>query len=266
MATKTTKTKGASGWVMQHKPVQRGSRKGGGGGLGYFELSRRPLHILALLLPLIVAYEIGSARYPAENIRAHSVLLGFFQDFGIAGRFLPGLAMVTVLLVWQVLSNDRWRLRPLVLAGMLAESLVWSIPLMVMLALLYKTGASPAAAADGPQLADLPWQARLTISMGAGLYEELLFRMIGVVALHMVLVDLGRMNERLGTVLSVLLAAAAFAAFHDVIDSHGHLQVLLALQLMFAGSYFGFLFVTRGFGIAVMVHVLYDVFVLVGRV
>lgn len=251
---------------MQHRPVNGPSRGDG----GYLEISRQPLQILAFLLPLILLYEIGSARYLSDaahgltqTIRARSILLGFFQDFGVAGQFLPGLAIATVLLVWQVLSGERWRISLWALPVMVAESLAWTIPLLVLLALLQQTSSSSAAAGVSGPLQALSWQARVVISIGAGLYEELLFRMIGIAALHLVLVDLAKMNNRLGGAIAVLLSAAAFSVYHDVTITNGHPDYFRALLLMCAGTYFGTVYLARGFGIVVALHALYDVFVLV---
>jgi membrane protease YdiL (CAAX protease family) len=240
--------------------------------LRYLELSRRPLHMLVFLLPLVVLYEAGSNIYLAnaaqgtvETIRAHSILLGFFQDFGIVGRFLPALAMVAVLLTWHILRDDRWKVRPLVLGGLVVESLVWTIPLVVLIAIVQSTGSAAGArmaAAGLEPIIGMPWEARLTISIGAGLYEELLFRMIGIAALHLVLVDLVRLPDRWGTGLAVFASAAAFVVYHDI-GLAGQIDLLRALALMCAGVYFGVIYLTRGFAVVVGVHALYDIFVLV---
>jgi membrane protease YdiL (CAAX protease family) len=253
---------------MQHRPMVPGRRMP----VRYLELSKRPLHVLVFLLPLVILYEAGSSIYLAdaaqgtvETIRAHSILLGFFQDFGIIGRFLPALALVAVLLCWHILNDNRWTLRPLVLAGLVVESVVWTIPLVVLIAIVqYAGGAAgpPAAAAGLEPIAGMSWQARLTISVGAGLYEELLFRMIGIAALHLVLVDLVRLPDRWGTIVAVIISAAAFVVYHDVGVS-GQFDVLRAAALMCAGVYFGVVYLTRGFAVVVGVHALYDIFVLV---
>jgi membrane protease YdiL (CAAX protease family) len=231
---------------------------------------------MLFLAPLIALYEVGSSLYLSdghgftETIRAHSILLGFFQDFGIAGRFLPGLAILTVLAVWHIFSGDRLRVRLWVIPAMALESLAWTIPLMVLLALVGDTTRAghaaelmPCAAVPGEVLTSLPWQARATISIGAGLYEELLFRMIGIAGLHLILVDLGRLSNRIGSVIAVGLTAAAFAAYHDPIGADGAIQWPRAIQLTCAGAYFGGVYLSRGFGIVVAVHALYDIFVLI---
>lgn len=257
-----------SGWTVPHRPTVRGRRVG----TAYADVSMRPLHVLIFLLPLIVLYEVGASLYlsdPAhgvsETIRAHSILLGFFQDFGVVGRFVPALTLVVVLLVWHVLRDDPWSVRPAVLGGMAVESVAWTIPLVVLVAIVLSLGgaAVPAVAAGAGALLGLSPQAGVTISVGAGLYEELLFRMIGMAAVHTVLVDLARMTERWGVGLSIAATAAAFAVYHDGRGAGGELETLKALSLLCAGAYFGLVYWMRGFGVVVAVHALYDVFALV---
>jgi len=258
---------------MQHRPTSpgRSARRE-----GYLELSRKPLHILMFILPLLAAYEYGSARYLSDpggstsTIRAWSILLGFFQDFGVAGRYLPAAAIVSVLVVWHILSNDRARVRLWVLPAMLLESAAWLIPLLVLLVLIggdashAKAAAGVSGAAGIPQeLLSRPWQARATVSIGAGIYEELLFRMIGIAALHLILVDLAKLSDRVGTAIAVVLTAAAFAAYHDPVRADGSIEWLPAIQLGLAGGYFGLIYLSRGFGVVVALHALYDIVVLV---
>jgi membrane protease YdiL (CAAX protease family) len=121
-----------------------------------------------------------------------------------------------------------------------------------------------AAAQVVPGINALSDQALITISIGAGLYEELLFRMLGIALLHIIFVDLARMSDKWGTGLAILISAAAFAVYHDVTAPSGDLQITKALSLLCAGGYFGLLYIFRGFGIVVGVHALYDIAVLVG--
>jgi hypothetical protein len=265
---------------MQHRPVMRDHRAAswGGRGNGYPALSQRPLSILVFLIPLIVLYEYGSATWLAdpahgtlETIRAHSFLLGFFQEFRVVGRFLPALALVTVLLIWHVFAGQPWRVRALVIGGMYVESALWTIPLLflVLLVKLILGGPPPAGGAPPAAMQALgaesahSWQALATMAVGAGLYEELVFRMIGMAALHLVLVDLVRLKEGSGRVAAVMIAAAAFALYHDPSWSGGTVSLGSAGPYFVAGCYFGFLYLNRGFGIAVGVHALYDILVLV---
>lgn len=235
---------------------------------GYGRLSTRPLHVLCFLLPLIVLYEIGTmlfltdhGRGVVEMVSAFWILSRFFEVFGVASFYLPGVALVTVLLLWHFLERDRWRVYPGVLAGMFCESLLWTVPLLVLGSL--RLSQQPAAMALTEPLADLSRGAKVTLSVGAGLYEELLFRLIIIAGVHLLLVDVAKVRDSVGYLLAALASSVAFALYHDVSAPGGGVNVALAVFYTLAGLYFAGLFVLRGFGIVVMVHTLYDVMVLV---
>lgn len=277
---------------------------GGGGGEDYWTLSSRPLHTLIFLVPFIGCYAVGSMYYLTDsatgvrqNIRAEKLLNGFFELFGSAGLVVPGLAIIAVLLAWHVVSRDAWRVRPLVLVGMVLEAALWSLPLLVFGALMQRMGQGaggleamsvapvlwqsgwggvggvsgggemlPAAAAT---IADLSWQARVSIALGAGLYEELLFRLVAIALLHFVMRDALKSGEGAARAVAVIGSALAFALYHDQVfvpagapgfaGMNPHTLVFYTL----AGIYFACLYLFRGFGIVVAAHAIYDVFVLV---
>jgi membrane protease YdiL (CAAX protease family) len=238
----------------------------------YFHRSRQPLHILVFLLPLVVLYEIGAAWYLsgdaatiAEDIRAHRLLADFFKAFGVGGVYLPGIALVVVLLMWQVLARHPWRVRRSTLGGMLLESIVWTFPLLVLAQMIAAPAQASAETAGAPPLAalaqapaasppggldDLSLPARATIAIGAGLYEELLFRLVAIGFLHLLLADALGVPGRWADVLAIAGAALAFALYHE-----DHANVVF---YTLAGLYFGGLFIFRGFGVAVAVHAIYD--------
>lgn len=237
--------------------------------LGYAELSTRPLHVLIFLLPLVVACEIGTLLYLTgddgrvrETVSAYLKLTSFFEVFGAFGLYLPGLALVTVLFVQHLLRRDPWGVRPLVPVGMVVESVALIAPLLVLGLTLGHgpaTGSAPAAAAGGVLAGT--WEQRATIALAAGLYEEFLFRMVLIAVIHALAVDVVGMKHAHGTILAVLASALAFAAYHDVRAGEG-VDLLKAGFYAIAGLYFGVLFVWRGFGIAVGVHIAYDLVVL----
>jgi hypothetical protein len=241
----------------------------------YFHLSTRPLHVLVFLLPLIVLYELGSALYLSggapgaiETIRAYRLLSSFFTWFGVSGLYLPGILLLVMLMVWHLLTPDRWRIDVRVLGWMLIEAVAWTVPLLVLGQMIFRaaqgSGApAMAALAAGDPLAALSAPARATIAIGAGLYEELLFRLVAIALIHLVACDLLRVRDGAGRIIAVVLAAVAFALYHDVLTPQGTLDFGRLLTYLFAGLYFGAVYAARGFGIVVATHVLYDLAVLV---
>lgn len=229
----------------------------------YFSDSRQPLTILLFLLPVVIAYELGAWFFltpdgaaTAWAVSAQRMLSSVFEVFGVAGLHLPAVLLIVVLLIWHGLSRESWRFKPEVLLGMAVESAALAIPLIVLAALLTPRLAL-AAMGSGDDVAQLSWPARATISLGAGLYEELLFRMIGIVAIHFIAADLIGVPEKHATWIAVVVSAVAFAMYHPIPSAE------VAAFYCLAGLYFGMLYVVRGFGIVVGCHAAYDLVALV---
>jgi membrane protease YdiL (CAAX protease family) len=99
--------------------------------------------------------------------------------------------------------------------------------------------------------------------MGAGLYEEMLFRLVIITAIHFVAADLLRLPDLPAKILAVLVSAVLFALHHDTALATGGIDRPLFAFYLLAGIYFGVLFLGRGLGIAIGVHACYDLLVLV---
>lgn len=237
----------------------------------YFDRSRQPLEILALVAPLVVLYEVGllySLRGTQGTLTnaAHEGLFRFFYSFGIdATRLslptlaLPAAVVVIVLLVWQILSRRPWTVHLPTVGGMALEGVMCAFPLLVVAQIISRVGipATPDA------LGALDVFGKVTMSIGAGIYEELVFRMILLALLHAVLVDLFRIEAKWGTTIAVVGSAVLFALYHPLRDSTGVVLWQRAAFFAIAGLYFGVVYIVRGFGIAVGAHSAYDIAVVV---
>jgi membrane protease YdiL (CAAX protease family) len=249
----------------------KGAAGGGGGGDSYWVKSTRPLHVLVFLLPLVLAYELGSLLYlndhgsgPELSVSAYKLFVDLFHAFRLAGASLPSLALLVVFLTWHVMSKDPWKLDANVLAAMFLESLAWTLPLLVLAATFVHArssgliGGGVLAAVDVASPAGhVSAMKLLTIAVGAGLYEEMLFRLVGIALFHFILVDLIGMKERWGQAVAIVIVALAFSAYH-----HDQNMAEFAFKVL-AGVYFGTVYSMRGFGIVVATHAVYDVLVLV---
>ncbi|MEQ8845798.1 MAG: CPBP family intramembrane glutamic endopeptidase [Phycisphaerales bacterium] len=262
----------------------RSSPDGQGAGLAeYASASRSPLHVLAFLAPVILVYEIGLALHHEEiagtgGVRAWAMLARMLETLGVSpsavvGYSLPAAIIVVVLVLWHLLERRPWSLRPGVLALMAAETVAWMIPLLLFAGVLARLqGASepvveaaavqPMVPATIESLSGVSWQGRTVIAVGAGLYEELLFRMAIFALLHALLVDLCKLNVKAVVFLGLPLQALAFALYHDVWTAAG-VDLWLAGLYFAGGMYLGTIFLLRGFGLAVGVHSLYNMAVLV---
>jgi membrane protease YdiL (CAAX protease family) len=220
----------------------------------------------------MIAYEIGAVMYlthpgAVETIGAHRMVVRMFESLGGVLLHAPTFLLAAILLVWHLLLRDSWKVKPSVLLGMAFESCLWTLPVLVLGLLADATvnmgGSAPAALADGvANIRDQPWQARATLSIGAGLYEELLFRLVLLTVLHLVLVDVLKMDNRWGSTLAVVAAGVLFALYHDLPEA-GRPRLIVFAFYTLVGTYFGALFLLRGFGVVVAVHAMYDLVVLV---
>ena len=230
--------------------------------VGYWHASRRPLNILAFLFLPIVAYEFGLAlvlrsEQGVLTNKAHESLLQFFSTLGVGAEsslYLGGIVIIVVLLLWHLLNRDEWKLEPRTLGLMLMESLLLTLPLLVLGQVIAQSGV-PAFAGDLPDTVS----AKLAISIGAGLYEELVFRMLLIALLHFLLVDVLKATPQVGVAIAVVVSAAAFTWYHDLAGAGGEFSWQRLLFFFAAGLYFGAVFALRGFGIVVAVHAIYDV-------
>ncbi len=256
-------------------------RRSAGATQTYWDRSKQPLEILALVAPLVVIYEIGLVwALRAENgtitNRAHEGLLRLFDAVGIdlMVMALPALAVVVVLVTWQLLSRRPWSLDLPTLGLMVVESAAAALPLAVFAQVIARSDAawasmgamalaqaSPGAEAAGPEA--LGVLGKVSLAIGAGIYEELIFRMALISLLHTLFVDAMRMDERWGIGLAVAVSAALFAIYHPLGAADGGIDWSRATFFTGAGAYFGVLYVMRGFGIAVGAHAAYDLLAVV---
>jgi membrane protease YdiL (CAAX protease family) len=192
-----------------------------------------------------------------RTVLAHRYLVQFFDAFNIlpqAGLHFGGVAVAVVLLLWHVLNRDPWWVNVKSLWVMALESLILVMPLFVLGIVLNQLFQTPAVLSATNLSGEMTWASKLAISIGAGLYEELMFRMLLIAVLHTILVDLGHASERLGSSIAIIVSAMAFAWYHPS-DGSAHRLIFYFL----AGIYFGAIYIFRGFGIVVGAHALYDI-------
>jgi len=257
------------------KPARADRAQGGFSFLdAYFEASRKPLAILVFLLPLLLLYELLLLRAfltgaPLVTPDAHLWILTLFQAFELrgVGYWLPGALVVVVLLAWQFAergagggrrgaASGKWTVDPACTGLMFSESIVLAVPLLVFSQASLRI---PAIASDGIAFEALPLGSKIAVSIGAGIYEELLFRLGLLGLLLLVLEDVLGASRRFATAAAVGLSAIAFMAYHPLRDGAGAVMPSRVVFYLAAGVYFGTLFVVRGFGIAVGAHAFYDI-------
>ena len=259
-------------------PTQTRSSRGLAPRDGYFWLSSHPLHILLFLLPIIVVFELGTTGIIGDGVgttlEAQDMLVRFFDLFGVLGLHLPAFALIAVFVTQQFLSKEPWRIVPIVPLAMIVESAFLTGPLIVLAVIIQPEAmasmmqvAGESAAAGTAMIQSSTLQG-IFLAFGAGLYEEMLFRLVLILLIHFIITDVLGFSDRSGKIWALILSAIAFALHHDGVLVPGTgpgsgLNLRRAAFFVLAGIYFGILFLARGYGIAVGTHLMYDLLVLV---
>jgi hypothetical protein len=236
--------------------------------MSYLRSTRHPWPCLLFVLPLVIAYECGvvvlGGPHP-ENLRngADNWLRVGLTRVGISWVWLPPAILLALMAVWT------WRRRYerpneviAVLSGMILESVAYAIGLWTVSRalgpLLEQFGIELSADSVEPAAVG-----QVITYLGAGIYEEALFRLI-LFSCILRLLRILDVNGLLAILLGASASALLFSAAHHVGPYGQPYSNYLFLFRLIAGFYFAFLFQARGFGIAVGAHACYNLMVSIG--
>src|SRR6185295_6669818 len=124
---------------------------------------------------------------------------------------------------------------------------------------------SPRLAGGGGAIANQGLATRAVMSIGAGVYEETVFRLAllsGIAALLEKVIGLGRW---IAVGVAFVVSALLFSAMHHIPPYGDPLHLGVFTFRFLAGMCFAALFWFRGFAVAVYTHALYDLYVLLVR-
>lgn len=250
----------------------------------YLERTSRPIYALMFLLPFILFYEFGTIFINTDVLNQSQVRVVAFvwlQEFlmwlGFGGKFVwaaPAFAVVLILTGLQFASKKKWNVWLTDFLPMAIECVLFAIPLIVLSLFMNGTGGASfagigtgltvcAGAMDGHLMADI------VTGIGAGIYEELLFRLILIAFFMIVFQDVLRLSQRHSIIFSIVISAALFSMHHHIIFLHGQFGqstpfswIEFTFRTM-AGVYFAVLYASRGFGITAGTHAFYDIIAVV---
>jgi hypothetical protein len=237
----------------------------------YFQLTRKHSYALLFALPLLVLYEVGAAFIAGSSQGLRNGADVLLRTLLAAGGIHSTLAFTAILVVGAAILIVRERRReqiPLkagVFAGMMVESVLYAMVFGTVVASMtgwvlggWRLAADPA----GGSVDHLSAADQLVLSLGAGFYEELLFRVLLVGGLLAVFKSAG-VGRTAGRIWAAVLAALLFSGFHYIGPYAYPLELSSFTFRFLSGLALNALFITRGFGITAWTHALYDVYVLV---
>jgi membrane protease YdiL (CAAX protease family) len=257
------------------RDAQRPSRSRRPKASDYLVQSRLPWPSLVFLSPMLVAYECGvlwlGGSGPATIRSGADIWLrSGLRAIGLNADWLPPVLVIAGLLIWQHSERYPWKVAWETLAGMFAECVIFAMLLVLLGQLqaqffagvctasdLTQQVSSIAVALTGSQTATL---ARAVGFVGAGIYEEVLFRLLLLPATVAVLKH-SPLSKTWVMPVAVLATSLIFSAAHHAGPSGEPWDLFRFCFRAVAGVLFAVLFIVRGFGITVGSHALYDLLV-----
>ncbi len=231
----------------------------------YFQLTRTATYSFLIALPLFIAYEVlivfaNNGEFNQVRVGAEVWMKRILT--GLGGNGLIGLGIAVLVVGIGVILYERKKKIPIhgrYFGLMILESIGYA----VVLGILVGSTVGALFNITAPQVSEMDFGMQLALSLGAGLYEELLFRVILVGGLFWVLAALVK-GKNVAYILAAVIGALLFSWVH-YIGALGDAFTLSSFTFRFLfGLALNALFLARGFGIAAWTHALYDVTIAIG--
>ena len=228
----------------------------------YLTVSKSPLYSFIFTLPLFLLYEVGIFLISSRDIdqlrNGADVLMrqvlesfGIYGMYGFGGTFLIGFLIAFIRQKKNLRTSE---IESRFLLIMFFESIAWATLLVIMMIKI-------------PTFLSLSNEDHLiqqvVLAIGAGIYEEFVFRVLLISGLAMLFGLIFNWGEFGKTFLSVIISSAIFSIFHFFGSYGDTFSFPLFFVRFFAGIFLAMIYIFRGFGITAYAHSIYDLFVLV---
>lgn len=234
----------------------------------YYNSTRHPWVCVCVVLPLLIIYEVGVLYFEKEGVTGLRNGADTWIRLGLShvglGKFIwPGIFLAIGLCIWAACqSQDLPQDLPNLFMGILLESGAFAIGLW-----LISRALGPIVKHLGIPMSiqvlhpDLQPEIRNTVCfLGAGIYEEIVFRLCLLSGL-IFLFQLGHLSNHVAVTLAIIMSSLIFALAHHIGPAGEPFSSYVFLFRTLAGCYFAMLFVCRGLGVGVGAHAGYDLLV-----
>ena len=230
--------------------------------MSYLLKSRTSFYSFLFTLPLFFLYEVNILFLSWDDILvvrngADFLMRNILESFDIYGLYGLGLVFFIGLLVTYIFfikEDQQQEVNVNFLFIMLAESMLWSVVLYFLLFKFMVLLMNPVGKTILQQV---------TLAIGAGIYEEVLFRVLLIACLSGILGFVFMWAKTFKNIIAVVLSGGIFSAFHFMGEYGDFFSMELFLIRFFAGLILGVLYMYRGFGITAYTHSIYDLIVLI---
>ena len=230
--------------------------------MSYLLISRSSFYSFLFTVPLFFVYEVSILFLSSDDILvvrngADFLMRNILESFEIYGLYGLGVVYflgLSVTYLYFIKEGQTNEIKINFLFLMFIESLLWSAILYFALFKFMVLLMNPIGKTILQQVA---------LAIGAGIYEEFLFRVLLISSLVGILKFIFLWKQVTANIVAVILSGGIFSAFHFMGEYGDFFSMELFLLRFFAGIILGGLYFFRGFGIAAYTHSIYDLIILV---
>ena len=226
----------------------------------YFQKSKSPFYSFIITLPIFLLYELGLflmrgtefsyIKNGADVLIEDMIATLGFDIFYISSSIF--LLAFFIIAYYQKKNYDSFTIYKSYLSIMLFESFVYALLLFLLLGnmSLYLMDIS---------VEDIKFN--IILSLGAGIYEELIFRVFSIFILYKFISFIFKSMRHFSTQFSALLLSSILFSLFHFMGTESFSQEAFTIRFI-AGILLGILYINRGFGITAITHSFYDIFVI----
>ena len=229
----------------------------------YWQLTKDPQVILILLMPLFLIYSVGILATGGVR-NGVDLVSDFLRGRIFRGSDLAyGLTMLAAMIIMLIVLA-KWREKrifdPKIYIGVIIEGVIYGSLLgTIVIRFLSILGVSALAAGKascGPFC-------NFTLSIGAGLWEEIVFRLLMIGLPAFLLSKLYPERKKRITIILIFVSSIIFSAVHYIGSLGDDFTLYSFLFRFLCGLLFAALYYLRGLAVSAYTHAAYDVMVLV---
>jgi hypothetical protein len=224
---------------------------------------------LLLVFPLFLIYQVAVLRLPDAMNGADLLTARLWSLLGhsLQNYLVFNFVLLCIFLLALLVLRHRQHFELRLFLPVIFESGIYALTMGAAINFaMHLLGINPTLAIGGAlhPLAVAAEKAglatRIAISLGAGVHEELVFRLLLIPALTFLFTQIMGMGRVLALLSAFVISSVLFSAAHHVIGGDPFHTGVFVYRI-FCGLIFATLFQFRGFAVAVYTHALYDIFV-----
>ena len=227
----------------------------------YWRSTRSPLYSFLFTIPLFLIYEIGIFLTSSDDMYvlrngADALMRQILSTFGLTGLYWIGVIFFIGFIITFIIQRKYWEETEIhsdYFLLMMVESVAWSVLIYFLMTNIYLLLMNP----TGSRLVQ-----QVTLAVGAGIYEEFLFRVLLIAGIAVILGFIFQWSDKSRNWAAMVIAAGIFSSFHFIGEYGDFFSFNIFMVRFLAGIALGTLYFLRGFGITAWSHAVYDLIVL----